>query len=386
MLPVTGDKEILNESVNFLEGRLLNQDEESYYDLPVRTEEKASYIQSLCACHRACAPFRNQWLAIDGQGDWNDGMDKVGIRGKEKVSGWPFSLYQVLKQFGKLALIQEDNAFAKRCDEQSAFLKKQISEHAWDGEWYRRAYFDDGSPLGSSENPECKIDSIAQSWSVLSGGGEAERSVQSMESAYRYLVNKESGIMHLFEPPFDKSDMDPGYIKGYVPGVRENGGQYTHGAIWLIMAFASLGNRSEYGNYLISSIPSIMAATADSIKTYKVEPYVIAADVYGGEQHKGRGGWTWYTGSAGWLYQLLIESIAGFRKESNLLYFHPCFPKEWSSIGIRYQYQETIYKIKLQKSGVPGAKIKIFVDGVKQTENHIVLLNDIKEHKVEIIL
>ncbi len=382
----SGDKELLNESVHFLEGRLLNQDEESYYDLPVRTEEKASIYNHCMRAIEHALHFGINGLPLMGSGDWNDGMDKVGYKGKGESVWLAFFLYQVLKQFGKLALIQEDPAFAKRCDEQSAFLKKQISAHAWDGEWYRRAYFDDGSPLGSSVNPECKIDSIAQSWSVLSGGGEAKRSVQSMESAYRYLVKKDSGIIALFEPPFDKSDMDPGYIKGYVPGVRENGGQYTHGAIWLIMAFASLGNEERVWELFNLINPINHGATADSIKTYKVEPYVIAADVYGGDQHKGRGGWTWYTGSAGWLYQLLIESIAGFRKESNLLYFHPCFPKEWSSIGIRYQYQETIYKIKLQKSGVPGAKIKIFVDGVKQTENHIVLLNDIKEHQVEIIL
>jgi cyclic beta-1,2-glucan synthetase len=196
-------------------------------------------------------------------------------------------------------------------------LRENINEQAWDGAWYRRAYFDDGTPLGSATNDECRIDSIAQSWSVLSGAGEPEKIKSAMASADQYLVNKEAGIVQLFDPPFDKSTLNPGYIKGYVPGVRENGGQYTHAAIWLVMAFAAMGNTEKAWELIQLINPINHGADAETVNAYKVEPYVIAADVYGVPLHKGKGGWTWYTGSAGWMYQLIIDSFIGLRKEGN---------------------------------------------------------------------
>ena len=257
-----------------------------------------------------------------------------------------------------------------------------IEQHGWDGEWYRRAYFDDGTPLGSSENEECKIDSIAQSWSVISGAGEADKAKTGMHSAYTHLVKKDEKLIQLFEPPFDKGTMNPGYIKGYVPGVRENGGQYTHAAIWLIMGFAAMGNNERVWELLNIVNPLKHGDTKEAIDIYNVEPYVIAADVYAEPLHLGRGGWTWYTGSAGWMYQLITESFAGIKKENDTLHFKPCLPAEWPSINIEYNYEQTLYKINI-KNG-KGDKIKMTLDG-SETEL-IKLVDDKNEHIVEVVI
>jgi cyclic beta-1,2-glucan synthetase len=246
-----------------------------------------------------------------GSGDWNDGMDKVGEHGKGESVWLGFFLYDILTRFMELAQVKNDEAFAEKCQTTAEALKKSIAEHAWDGNWYKRAFFDDGTPLGSVENDECKIDSLPQSWSILSGAGDAERSRIAMGSADQFLVKRETGIIQLFDPPFDKSTLNPGYIKGYVPGVRENGGQYTHAAIWLTMAFAKMGNRERAWELIQMINPINHGSNKEDMETYRVEPYVIAADVYGVAQHKGRGGWTWYTGSAGWMYQLILETFIG---------------------------------------------------------------------------
>jgi cyclic beta-1,2-glucan synthetase len=247
-------------------------------------------------------------------------MDKVGEHGKGESVWLGFFLYDILNRFSELAKIKGDEAFVEKCHTTAAQLKRSIEEHAWDGNWYRRAYFDDGSPLGSIQNDECRIDSLPQSWSILSGAGDSDRSLIAMASADKYLVKKDMGIIQLFDPPFDKSAMNPGYIKGYVPGVRENGGQYTHAAIWLTMAFAKMGNRERAWD-LIKMINPINHSLDDAnMHTYKVEPYVIAADVYGVAQHKGRGGWTWYTGSAGWMYQLVLETFIGLKRRRPIVF------------------------------------------------------------------
>ena len=216
-----------------------------------------------------------------------------------------------------------------------------IEQHGWDGEWYRRAYFDDGSPLGSAGNAECRIDSIAQSWSVLSGAGGAERSRAAMEALDRHLVRREDGLVQLLDPPFDKSASNPGYIKGYVPGVRENGGQYTHAAIWAAMAFAELGDSRRAWEIFSMINPVNHAQSAAAVATYKVEPYVMAADVYAAAPHTGRGGWTWYTGSAGWMYRLALESLLGLRLEGDKLRLAPCLPASWPGFKLRYRYRDT---------------------------------------------
>ncbi len=276
-----------------------------------------------------------------------------------------------------------DPAFAERCREEADHLRGNIEEHGWDGEWYRRAFFDDGSPLGSASNPECRIDSIAQSWSVLSGAGDAERSRTAMEAVDKLLVRRDHNLIQLLDPPFDKSDLNPGYIKGYVPGVRENGGQYTHAAVWTAMAFAALGDSNRAWDLLAMINPINHARTPEEIAIYKGEPYVAAADVYAAPPHIGRGGWTWYTGSAGWMYRLIVESLLGLRLETDKLRFDPCLPAEWDTFKVHYRYRETIYHITvLQQRDNSGASVT--VDGVEQSGKTISLVDDRQEHAVEV--
>jgi cellobiose phosphorylase len=386
-ITVTGDVSILDESIHFLEGRLLNEGEESYYDLPLKSNKTASLYDHCVKAIEHGLRFGEHGLPFIGTGDWNDGMDRVGNEGKGESVWLAFFLYDILTKFIVVADIKKDTAFAERCKDEAEKLKTNINDNAWDGEWYRRAYFDNGTPLGSKENDECKIDSIAQSWSVLSKAGDPNRSLQAMQSANKHLVKKDDKIIQLFEPPFDKSTLNPGYIKGYVPGVRENGGQYTHAAVWLIMAFAELGNKEETWNLLNMINPINHGNDVTSIKEYKVEPYVIAADVYAQPLHKGRGGWTWYTGSAGWMYQMIIESFIGLKREGNTLQFTPCIPAEWESVKIEYNYLETVYHIELIQTKNSDTKtVKIAINGIEQNSNILRLINDSEAHQIKITM
>jgi cyclic beta-1,2-glucan synthetase len=290
----------------------------------------------------------------------------------------------VLMRFTEVARIRGDVSFAERCVNEAAGLRRLIENHGWDGEWYRRAYFDDGTPLGSASNPECQIDSIAQSWSVLSGAGDAERSRTAMESLDERLVRRENGLIQLLDPPFDKSDLDPGYIKGYVPGVRENGGQYTHAAIWAAMAFARLGDNRRAWELFTMINPVNHARSAAEAATYKVEPYVVAADVYAVPPHTGRGGWTWYTGSAAWMYRLIVESLLGLRLEVNKLRFAPCLPADWEGFKLHYRYRETVYHIAVLQTPAEHGEMRVTVDGIEQHDKTISLVDDRKEHGVEV--
>lgn len=383
-IDVTGDKNILDESIHFLEGRLLNAGEESYYDLPIRSDKMATLYEHCVKAIEHGLRFGEHGLPFIGSGDWNDGMDKVGNHGKGESVWLAFFLYDILVNFTTIAILKNDKKFAETCRLAAYTLKTNINKNAWDGEWYRRAYFDDGSPLGSKENEECKIDSIAQSWSVLSNGGTNKRAVMAMQSAGKYLVRKEDGMIQLFDPPFDKSSMNPGYIKGYVPGVRENGGQYTHAAIWLVMAFAALDNKLQTWELLKMINPVNRGSDATKIAVYKVEPYVVAADVYAEPNNKGRGGWTWYTGSAGWMYQLIIGSFAGLKRRGNLLYFTPCVPPEWDLFKIAYRFMDTLYEIEIRR--VPNnEKTKIIIDGKEESNTFISLVNDGLTHRVEFL-
>jgi len=377
----TGDVSILRDSVTFLEGRQLNAQEESYYDLPITSERRASIYEHGKRAIQHGLRYGKHGLPFIGSGDWNDGMNMVGIHGKGESVWLAFFLFDVLNRFIPLAESQGDNDFAETCRQNAEMLRKSVQKNAWDGQWYRRAYFDDGTPLGSSQNDECKIDSIAQSWSILSGAGQPERTQIAMRSVDQYLINKNKKLIQLLEPPFDKSEMDPGYIKGYVPGVRENGGQYTHAAIWMVMAFAKLGDRAHTWELLNMINPIQHGKTEEDVATYKVEPYVMAADVYGVYPHTGRGGWTWYTGSAGWMYQLILESFLGLKREGESLSFAPCVPEEWTSFTIRYRYEETDYNIELIQDGNDAT---VTLDGVQQPGNKIVLLNDKAKHEVKV--
>ena len=369
----TGDMGVLDELVHFLQGRLVNADEDSYFDDPNQSPEKLGLYEH---CQRAILrglKFGEHGLPLMGSCDWNDGMNLVGEAGRGESVWLGFFLYAVLMQFTKIAELRGDLSFLELCKTQAVQLRQNIEKNGWDGQWYRRAYFDDGTPLGSVSNPECQIDSIAQSWSVLSQAGDPERMRMAMESLNSRLVHRDSRIIQLLDPPFDKSSLNPGYIKGYVPGVRENGGQYTHAAIWAAMAFAQLGDNQHAWEILGMINPINHTKSLADVNTYKVEPYVVAADVYAVSPHVGRGGWTWYTGSAGWMYRLILESLLGLRRESNKLTIEPRIPREWKSFKIHYRYQETMYHINVTRMPV----------GTNKT---VILINDAQEHQVEVQL
>ncbi len=366
---VTGDRGILEEDVNYLEGRLLNEGEESSYDLPIKSDKYGSLYHHCVTAINHALKFGEHGLPFIGSGDWNDGMDKVGEHGKGESVWLAFFLYDILINFSSIALKKDDTDFSAKCLSEAATLKDNINKNAWDGDWYRRAYFDDGTPLGSKLNDECKIDSIAQSWSVLSGGATPERGKEAMASAYDKLVKKDAGIIQLFDPPFNNSDINPGYIQGYVPGVRENGGQYTHAAIWLIMGFAKLGQNDKTWELLQLTNPVNHGKTNELIEQYKVEPYVVAADVYAQPLHIGRGGWTWYTGSAGWMYQLITQHVIGFEKHGDTLDFFPVMPKEWKEVSIIYRFLDTNYNIKLIQKGKKNIKVDGKVKDIIKLEN-----------------
>ena len=263
-------------------------------------------------------------------------------------------------------------------------LRLNLEKNGWDGEWYRRAYFDDGSPLGSSVNTECRIDSIAQSWSVLSGAADPERSRMAMEAVDERLVRREHGLIQLLDPPFDQSDLNPGYIKGYVPGVRENGGQYTHAAVWAAMAFARLGDRRRAWELFTMINPVNHGRSPEEPSIYKVEPYVIAADVYAVAPHTGRGGWTWYTGSAAWMYRLVVESLLGLKLEVDKLRFEPCLPADWKGFKVHYRYRETVYHIEVLQTEDENTDVRVTVDGAEGRDKTIPLKDDHLEHRVEV--
>ncbi|MDD2464851.1 MAG: glucoamylase family protein [Desulfobulbus sp.] len=380
----TGDTGILDEAVHFVLGRPVKADEDSYYDLPGQSEETASLYEH---CVRAIVhglTFGEHGLPLIGSGDWNDGMDLIGIQGKGESVWLGFFLYEVLERFSEIARARDDMEFAKNCTEEAMVLRRNIKEHGWDGQWYRRAYFDDGTPLGSSSNPECQIDSIAQSWSVLSGAGDPERSHQAMESLNERLVRRQDRLIQLLDPPFDTSELQPGYIKGYVPGVRENGGQYTHAAIWATMAFARLGDHLRAWELFDLINPIHHARSPEEIDIYKVEPYVVAADVYAVPPHIGRGGWTWYTGSAAWMYRLLVESLLGVKLEVNILRFIPCLPADWGEFTMHYRYRETLYHIRIMQTKTVSGAMQVTVDGLEQNDGAIHLIDDHQEHAVEV--
>jgi len=380
----TGDTGVLEESVHFLQGRPIKDDEDSYYDLPARSETVSTLYDHCVRAIQWGLRFGAHGLPLIGSGDWNDGMNLVGRHGKGESVWLAFFLYEVLTRFSGIAEARGDISFSDRCRNEATRLRENIAEHGWDGEWYRRAYFDDGSPLGSATNVECQIDSIAQSWSVLSGAGDAERSRIAMAAVASRLVRRDKMLIQLLDPPFDKSTLDPGYIKGYVPGVRENGGQYTHAAIWSAMAFAELGDIREAWELLAMINPVNHGGSLQAITRYKAEPYVVAADVYALSPHTGRGGWTWYTGSAGWMYRLIVESLLGLRIEVDRLYFAPRLPSTWNGFKVHYRFRKTVYHIAILREPDANAETTVIVDGFAQTGTYVSLVDDQKEHNAEV--
>ncbi|QLY23914.1 GH36-type glycosyl hydrolase domain-containing protein [Bdellovibrio sp. KM01] len=343
---ISGDHSILEEHVPFIEAPLLTPEQEDSYTQPKLSDQKSTLHNHCIRTLEHSLRVGEHGLPLIGSGDWNDGMNRIGEKGKGESVWMGWFLHRVLEDFLPFC----DSEHTTRYKEHMDKLKEALENNAWDGEWYRRAYFDDGTPLGSAWGQECRIDSLSQSWSVLSGVGNPERQRLSMSKVEENLIVKEKGLIKLLMPPFDKTNLDPGYIKGYVPGVRENGGQYTHAAIWVVMAFAKLQEREKVLELYNIINPIHHGRTRAGMQKYKIEPYVIAADVYAVEPHVGRGGWSWYTGSASWFYRAGLESVLGFTIENGEMVICPCVPEDWFGFEIMYRFKSTIYVIKVQIS------------------------------------
>ena len=381
----TGDTSVLDEPVHFLEGRELYAEEEAYYDQPQRSSESASLYEHCVRALKYGLKFGAHHLPLMGCGDWNDGMNLVGKAGRGESVWLAWFLVDNLEQFAGLANDRNDPEFSELCSAQAAQLRSNIEAEAWDGGWYRRAWFDDGTPLGSATNDECQIDSISQSWSVISKGGDTRRAHQALMAVDKRLVRRDKQIIQLLDPPFDKSDLEPGYIKGYIPGVRENGGQYTHAAIWTTMAFAMLGDNERAWEFYTMLNPVNHGSTPEGIERYKVEPYVMCADIYGVAPHIGRGGWTWYTGAAGWMYRLTVETLLGLQLEGDHLRLDPCVPAAWDGYKIHYRFGNTVYHISVSCGGEPSEPAtQVTVDGCHRPDARIPLIDDRQEHFVEV--
>ncbi|CAG1013497.1 cyclic beta-1,2-glucan synthetase [Burkholderiaceae bacterium] len=382
----THDTGVLTEGVHFLDGRPVPPNEESYYDMPGRSIHSASLYQHAVRAVLHGLRFGRHGLPLMGAGDWNDGMNQVGHHGEGESVWLGFFLCEVLREFAGLARRHGDDAFAQHCESERRQLGERLEQHGWDGEWYRRAYFDDGTPLGSKDNPECQIDSIAQSWAVLSGIGSPERVRRAMDSMAARLVRDDAGLVQLLDPPFDRRGPNPGYIAGYVPGVRENGGQYTHSAVWATMAFAALGDSERAWRLMNLINPLHHGRTPHDVEVYKGEPYVVAADVYSVPPHTGRGGWTWYTGSAGWMYRLIVESLLGLRLDIDeggaRLHVEPCVPAHWPAYRIDYRFRETPYRLQIEW----GERDEVQVEGEVHAGAAVPLVDDGRAREVRVTL
>lgn len=385
-LQVTEDTAILDVLVNFIEGQSLVAGEHDAFFLPRVTDEMATlYEHCAIALDRSLAAGAHG-LPLMGTGDWNDGMNRVGEAGQGESVWLGWFLFSTLKSFIPIAEIRGDHVRVETWLARSKALQTALEEHGWDGQWYRRGYYDDGTPLGSSLNDECQIDAIAQSWAVISGGAAADRAETALEQSYNRLVKQSDGLVQLFTPPFDKTAQEPGYIKAYPPGIRENGGQYTHGVIWSIFAHAQLG-QSDRAYEIFSMLNPISHAVDEaSARNYRVEPYVIAADVYSMQPHVGRGGWTWYTGSAGWMHRAGLEAILGVTREGNKLRIKPCVPATWKEFEVETQFGKSRYLIKLARSTVETSENDDQVEIISKQEFLITLIDTGREHKITLQL
>ncbi len=384
---VTGDLTILDEEAPFLEAPLLGPEEHESYMQPVVSSETGTIFEHCVRALDLSLAVGPHGLPLMGGGDWNDGMNRVGHlgRGESVWVGW--FLHNTLTNFSPFCDLRGDVARADRYRRHTESLKKALEENAWDGDWYRRAYFDDGSPLGSVQNEECRIDSIVQSWGVISGAAEPYRAVRAMAAVEEYLIRRGDGLVILFTPPFDKGRLDPGYIKGYVPGVRENGGQYTHAALWTLIAFAMLGDGERAGELFSLLNPINHASTRAGLHKYKVEPYAAAGDIYAVPPHTGRGGWTWYTGSASWMYRAGLESILGFKVRGDQLTMDPCIPRWWREFEITYRRGLTTYRIRVENPmAIHRGVASVELDGAYQSAAEIHLFDDGQTHSVRVIL
>ena len=365
----TGDYSILEEKANYTVGEVLGESTDERYD---RYESSNIEESIFMHCERAIERslnFGENGLPKIGSGDWNDGFSEVGNKGKGESIWLGFFLYNVLDRFIPICKIKGENNLVEKYEKIKENLKRALNTNGWDGRWYKRAFMDDGNTLGSMENEECRIDSIAQSWSVISNAGDNDKKYISMESLENHLVDKENGIIKLLDPPFDKSKLEPGYIKAYVPGTRENGGQYTHSSCWAIIAESILGFGEKALEYFRMINPIEHARTKEAANKYKVEPYVIAADIYGESNLAGRGGWTWYTGSSSWMYVAGIKYILGLRIENGFLSLKPSIPSEWKEYNLKYKNNNSIYNIKVENPNGKTNGVSKFIVNDKEIED-----------------
>lgn len=383
-IDVTGDTGVLDETVSYLRSDVLAEGQASRYELPAASQASATLYTHCVRAVEHGLRFGRHGLPLMGTGDWNDGMNLVGAAGQGESVWLGFFLHQVLAQFGKLARQQGDTAFAERCGTAQGQLETALDQSAWDGAWYRRGWFDDGSPLGTAANAECRIDSIAQSWAVLSGAADPPRARAAMDAVDAQLIDRQAAVVRLLDPPFDHSDPSPGYIQGYLRGVRENGGQYTHAAVWAAMAYAELKDVRRAWEMFTLLNPIRHADSPEGVARYQVEPYVIASDVYAFAPHAGRGGWTWYSGSAGWMLRFMLESLLGLRVQADQLRLEPCCPQDWASFQLRYRYRDTLYTIQVQQRAEAIAGSGWRLDGVPCPVAGITLVDDHRDHAVQV--
>jgi cyclic beta-1,2-glucan synthetase len=385
-LEVTGDRGILDEQVHFLTGGPLAPGTLENFAAPA-PDGFATLFEHCVLALDSSLSVGAHGLPLFGSGDWNDGMNRVGVLGKGESVWLGWFLYSTLMRFAPIAEARGAAEKAGRWRKSAAAVQQAIEREAWDGDWYRRGYYDDGTVLGSASSDECRIDSIAQSWAVISRAGEPKRARQAMSAVDEQLVRRDAALVQLFTPAFDRTPKDPGYIKAYPPGLRENGGQYTHAAMWTMLAFALLGD-GDRASELFSLLNPIHHASRDGLERYKVEPYVVCADVYSVPPHVGRGGWTWYTGSAAWMYRTAVEGILGIRLRGEMLVVDPCIPHAWAGFEFSYKHGSSRYQVAVKNPGrVCRGIARVSLDGQeKPGAAEIKLVDDGRQHHVEVTM
>ena len=383
----TGDETILHEEVEFVKGDVLRPEQAARYERFSFTEQRATLYRHCVAAIERGQTAGPHGLPLFGSGDWNDGMDRVGIRGRGESVWLGWFLYATLTRFAPLCERMDEAGRAGQLRQRAETLRQALEASAWDGEWYRRGYYDDGTPLGSAASAECQIDSLSQSWAVLASAGDPQRAAAAMDAARRHLVREDDGLILLLAPPFDRGTADPGYIKAYPPGVRENGGQYTHAAIWFLWALAELGEADQAVALLQKLLPVHHARTREAVERYRVEPYVLAADVYGAAPWTGRGGWTWYTGAAGGriasasrCFSASVPTMATWRID-------PCIPRHWPGFEVTLHDGATSFRIRVANPrGVSRGVAAVLLDGVPLAQPVLPRLDDGRLHEVEVTM
>ncbi len=374
-LTVTQDFGLLDEVIPFLHSQPLLPEEQERYELPQISAEKGSLYEHCLRALTHGVRRGEHGLPLMGCGDWNDGMNKIGELGQGESVWVGWFLLVILRDFLPVMRERGDHSEADELAAKAATLRQAIEAHAWDGEWYRRAFFDDGTPLGSARNDECRIDSIAQSWAVIAKA-DPQRTDQALASVFEHLVSMDDKLVKLLDPPFDKTRLEPGYIKGYLPGVRENGGQYTHAVMWFIQALALKGDGDRAMQIFDAVNPVSHTSDPQSLSIYRSEPYVVAADVYSIPPHVGRGGWTWYTGSASWMYRVAVETLLGLKLRGRQLSFAPCLPQNWDGFELSLRFGVSLWRFKIRMtadaSGDDGRPIELYDDG--QTHDYVLHL------------